>query len=170
MGDFIASCSMPPFMTEKLIVMTPAISIAPQNDISPSPCEKCKSPTENFAPLTCTGKYTLLPRDRFLISQFPPCSGRPGTVRAPSLPTFSLTSLLAVPAWTLLGSGGRATSRSMCEQASIRPASRSFQILRTSGEGAQPRMPGWMRPANLTPGMWREEQLMPSKSQIALAL
>ena len=31
-------------------------------------------------------------------------------------------------------------------------------------------MPGWMRPANLTPGMWREEQLMPSKSQIALAL
>jgi hypothetical protein len=27
-----------------------------------------------------------------------------------------------------------------------------------------------MRPANLTPGMWREEQLIPSKSQIALAL
>ena len=27
-----------------------------------------------------------------------------------------------------------------------------------------------MRPANLTPGMWREEQLMPSKSQMALAL
>ena len=31
-------------------------------------------------------------------------------------------------------------------------------------------MPGWMRPANLTPGMWREEQLIPSKSQIAFAL
>ena len=31
-------------------------------------------------------------------------------------------------------------------------------------------MPGWMRPANLTPGMCLEEQLMPSKSQMALAL
>lgn len=52
----------------------------------------------------------------------------------------------------------------------MRAPSRSFHVLRTSGEGAQPRMPGWMRPANLTPGMWREEQLMPSKSQMALAL
>ena len=31
-------------------------------------------------------------------------------------------------------------------------------------------MPGWMRPANLTPGMCLEEQNMPSKSQIAFAL
>jgi hypothetical protein len=37
-------------------------------------------------------------------------------------------------------------------------------------EGAQPRIPGWMRPGNRTWGIWREEQNMPSKSQMAFAL
>lgn len=37
MGDFMPSLLMPCFITEKLIVMTPAISIAPQKLISPSP-------------------------------------------------------------------------------------------------------------------------------------
>ena len=32
--------------------MNPPISIAPQNVISPSPCEKCRSPPESFAPAT----------------------------------------------------------------------------------------------------------------------
>ena len=49
-------------------------------------------------------------------------------------------------------------------------ASRRFHSARISAEGAQPRMPGWMRPGNLRWGMWREEQKMPSKSQIAFAL
>jgi hypothetical protein len=31
-------------------------------------------------------------------------------------------------------------------------------------------MPGWIRPAKRTPGMCRDEQNMPWKSQIALAL
>ena len=48
--------------------------------------------------------------------------------------------------------------------------SRRFQSARTSAEGAQPRMPGWIRPGKRTCGIWREEAKMPSKSQIALAL
>jgi hypothetical protein len=36
--------------------MKPAISMAPQKEISPSPCEKCRSPIESFAPSTYTGK------------------------------------------------------------------------------------------------------------------
>lgn len=131
--------------------------------------EKCRSPTENFAPLTCTGRYTLLPRDRFLMSQFPPCSGRPGIVRAPSLPTRAFTSSSAVPACTLFGSGGCATTR-VSDVVEISSASRLFHSARISGDGAHPKMPGWMRPAKRTPGMCRDEQKMPSKSQMALAL
>lgn len=103
-------------------------------------------------------------------SQFPPCSGRPGIVLAPSLPTLSETSLLALPAWTFIGSGGRATLRSASLLASMSSPSRLFQVARTSADGAQPMMPGWMSPANLTFGMCREVQKMPSKSQMALAL
>ncbi len=103
----------------------------------------------------------------------PPCSGRPGMVLAPSRPTFSVRLLSALPAWTLRGWGleivsylnivrgntarvthGRATSRSSVF-AAISSASRVFQFSSTSADGAQPRMPGWMRPANLTWGMWR---------------
>ena len=40
-------------------------------------CEKCMSPMLKLAPSTKTGKYTLQPLDRFLMSQFPPFS-RPG--------------------------------------------------------------------------------------------
>lgn len=104
------------------------------------------------------------------MSQFPPCSGRPGIVRAPSLPTFSAIEESPLPTWTLWGSGSFATSRPRCEQAFTSSDSRLFQVARISGEGAQPRMPGWMSPAKRTPGMWREEQNIPSKSQIALAL
>jgi hypothetical protein len=46
----------PFLMTEKLMVITPAISMAPQNEISPSPWEKWRSPTENLAPATWTGR------------------------------------------------------------------------------------------------------------------
>lgn len=65
---------------------------------------------------------------------------------------------------------GKATSRSFSLLLATSSASRVFQVSRTSAEGAQPRMPGWMSPANLTWGMCRLEQKMPSKSQIALAL
>lgn len=196
MGDFpptMPSFFCPSLITSNLMVMIPAISMAPQKEISPSPSgygesvrihyvsremkrgrtdnarEKCRSPTENLAPLTCTGKYTLLPLERFLMSQLPPCSGRPGMVLAPSLPTFAFVSSSAVPACTLLGSGGCATIRDR-DVVEISSASRLFHSARISGDGAQPRIPGWMRPAKRTPGMWREEQKMPSKSQMALAL
>ena len=180
--------AIPFFITVSFTVMIPAISIAPQKLISPSPkvssvhqylsiqtssrpspCEKCKSPTLNLAPVTWTGRYTLLPRLRFLISQFPPCSGLPGTVLAPSLPTLALISPSALPAWTLCGSGAKATSRSSL-LAEISSPSRLFHVARTSAEGAHPRMPGWINPGNRTCGMCREEQKIPSKSQIALAL
>jgi len=49
---------------------------------------------------------------------------------------------------------GRATSRSSLF-AAISSPSRLFQFSRTSADGAHPRMPGWMRPANLTWGMCR---------------
>lgn len=50
------SFAMPDLRTVNFRVMTPAISIAPQNEISPSPWEKCRSPTENLAPGTWTGR------------------------------------------------------------------------------------------------------------------
>jgi hypothetical protein len=49
--------------------MKPDISIAPQNDTSPSPCEKCISPIDKLSPSTKTGKYTVHPCYKFLISQ-----------------------------------------------------------------------------------------------------
>lgn len=75
------------------------------------------------------------------MSQFPPCSGRPGIVRAPSLPTLTLMSSDADPAWTFSGSGGWATIRSSL-LAVISSPSRLFHVDRTSAEGAQPRIPG----------------------------
>lgn len=169
-GDFMPSCAMPFFMTLNLMAITPAISMAPQKEISPSPWLKCRSPTLNFAPLTCTGRKVLEPLPSVLMSQLPPCSGLPGIVLAPSLPIFSFTDASAEPAWTLVGLGGSATVRLRCVCVEINSPSRLFQSSRTSGEGAQPRTPGWIRPAKRTPGMCREEQKMPSKSQIALAL
>ncbi|SKS77117.1 Uncharacterised protein [Mycobacteroides abscessus subsp. abscessus] len=35
--------------------MKPPISMAPQKVISPSPCEKCRSPTDSLPPGTNTG-------------------------------------------------------------------------------------------------------------------
>lgn len=70
----------------------PLISIAPQNATSPSPCEKCISPVLRLAPSTNTGRYTLEPLLRFLMSQFPPFS-LPGIVLAASLAIFSHSGL-----------------------------------------------------------------------------
>ena len=104
------------------------------------------------------------------MSQLPPCSGRPGIVRAPSSPTRFATSAEADPAWAFWLNGGLATSRLRCVWVEISSPSRRFHSARISADGAQPRMPGWMSPGNRTWGMCREEQKMPSKSQIALAL
>jgi hypothetical protein len=49
---------------------------------------------------------------------------------------------------------GRATSRSSL-LAAINAASRVFHLSSNSADGAHPRMPGWMSPANLTWGMCR---------------
>lgn len=73
----------------------PLISIAPQNDTSPSPWEKCISPVLRFAPSTNTGRYTFEPLLRFFISQFPPFS-LPGIVLAASL---AILSHSGVPFW-----------------------------------------------------------------------
>jgi hypothetical protein len=121
--------------------------------------EKCRSPTLNLAPGTWTGRNTLLPRERFLMSQFPPCSGLPGIVLAPSRPTFSLMLPSPLPTCTLCGLGGSATTRSICEQDWISSPSRLFHSARISGEGAQPKIPGWIKPAKRTPGMLVTYQL-----------
>lgn len=128
--------------------------------------EKWRSPTENLAPFTCTGRYTsscrqhsfwtilllgnltLLPLLKFLMSQFPPCSGRPnkyqhldsnleshmniipGIVLAPSRPTFVLISSDAEPACTFWGLGGWATILSSL-LAAINSPSRLFHVART---------------------------------------
>lgn len=42
---------------------------------------KCMSPMLSLAPSTNTGKYTLQPRLRFLMSQLPPFSRLAGAVR-----------------------------------------------------------------------------------------
>jgi hypothetical protein len=49
-GWFKDSFSTPPLTRLHFSVMIPAISIAPQKLSSRSPCEKCKSPMERFAP------------------------------------------------------------------------------------------------------------------------
>jgi len=67
--------------------------MAPQNEISPSPCEKCMSPVLRLAPSTNTGRYILEPLLRFLMSQFPPFS-LPGIVLAAS---FAILSHSGVP-------------------------------------------------------------------------
>lgn len=125
------------------------------------------------------------------MSQLPPCSGRPcstvnsktqnrdyfslffyhtGIVLAPSFATLVLMSSTALPACAFVGFGGCATMRSATVFAAISSPSRRFHSARTSAEGAHPRIPGWIRPAKRTCGMCREEQKIPSKSQIALAL
>src|SRR6266511_4224541 len=53
--------SIPPLIRSTPKSMKPPISIAPQKVISPSPWLKCRSPTESFAPRTCTGTRTREP-------------------------------------------------------------------------------------------------------------
>ena len=86
---------MPPLITLSLRSRKPDISMAPQKETSPSPCEKCMSPIERLPPGTKTGRYTTQPRERFLMSQLPPFS-RPGTVRAASPPVLSHVESLPI--------------------------------------------------------------------------
>lgn len=106
--------------------------------------EKCKSPTLNFAPGTCTGKYTLLPLDKFFISQLPPCSGLPGTVRAPSAAILAAVASSAAPACAFVVRGGFATVLVVPPAAfsEMSSASRRFHSARISAEGAHPKIPG----------------------------
>ncbi|CFP65303.1 Uncharacterised protein [Bordetella pertussis] len=87
---------MPSLIRSTRISRKPAISMAPQNVISPSPCDQWMSPIDRPPPLTYTGKYTREPRDRFLMSQLPPCS-RGGTVRHASAPALRAASPLIWP-------------------------------------------------------------------------
>ena len=103
------------------------------------------------------------------MSQFPPCSGRPGTVRAPSEWILDARDPDAEPACAFVESGRRATTRSgrVALEDATRRDSRVVHWERRAEEGAQPIMPGCIRPAKRTCGMCREEQKMPSKSQMA---
>jgi hypothetical protein len=111
----------------------------------------------------------LEPRERFLMSQLPPCSGRPGIVRAPSLPILSAREAEAEPAWTFRSSGRSATQR-VLESGEVKTSSDSLRVhsCNSSREGAQPMIPGWTNPANFTLGMWRELQKIPERSHIAV--
>lgn len=73
------------------------------------------------------------------MSQLPPCSGRPGIVRAPSWAILDFRSPVARPACVLRGCGGCATMRLRCVCVEMSSASRLFQVSRTEAEGAQPR-------------------------------
>lgn len=70
------------------------------------------------------------------------------------------------PPWAGRDGGARASVGGALSHSAF---SRSFQIFRSSCEGAVPINPGWIIPAKRTPGMWREEAKMPSKSQMAFA-
>eukprot|EP00960_Hanusia_phi_P030722 748807-Hanusia_phi.AAC.5 len=133
---------------------------------------------DRFAPSTNTGKYTLHPLERFLMSQLPPFS-RPGTVLAASSATFFHCSVPVgiPPRHAPLGSGKQARGR-VCRQpqrvVALSPPSTSFlslsfQMARSSCDGAVPMRPGWISPGKRTPGMCRLCANMPSKFQIALA-
>src|ERR1700743_2474213 len=100
------------------------------------------------------------------MSQLPPCS-RGGTVRAPSAPILALTSPLAWPACAVAANGGLAKPGTRVGLVAIKAASRSFQVLSIFGSGRQPIRPGWIRPAKLTPGMWRDEVERALVSQLA---
>lgn len=76
-----------------------------------------------------------------------------GIVRAPSRATFPRRWSGALPEWAPCGSGGLATSRSDVAFAVMSSPSRRFHSARTSADGAQAIIPGWMRPGNRTPGM-----------------
>ena len=98
---------MPPLIRSTPKSMNPPISIAPQNVISPSPWEKCRSPTERFAPSTKTGYKTLVPLVKFLMSCLPPFS-RGGAVRAASAAARVNSAPLREPRTAESGSGGGA--------------------------------------------------------------
>src|SRR6202011_676527 len=99
------------------------------------------------------------------MSQLPPCS-RGGTVRAPSAAILALTSPLAWPAWVVGANGGLARPGTRVGLVAISAASRAFQLASIFGSGRQPIRPGWIRPAKLTPGTWREWVYRPEISQI----
>src|SRR5690242_12911132 len=95
------------------------------------------------------------PRDRFLISQFPPCS-RGGTVRAASLATRSYRAPFKEPRTAFFGLGKLASGGTRLGFVATSSDSRLFHLASKSAEGAQPIRPGCVRPAKRTPGMWRD--------------
>src|ERR1700726_559138 len=95
------------------------------------------------------------PRDRFLMSQLPPCS-RGGTVRAASFDTRSNMAPFSEPRPAFLGLGRLASGGTRLGLVATNSDSRLFHLLSRSCEGAQPIRPGCVRPAKRTPGIWRE--------------
>ncbi len=51
-GFLMPYLAMPPLISSTFMCTQPAISMAPQNVISPSPWLKCRSPTDSPAPST----------------------------------------------------------------------------------------------------------------------
>lgn len=141
MGFLTAIFFTPPFITFAFIYKYPAISMAPQKEISPSPWQKWMSPADSSPPFTYTGRKTFDPIERFLMSQFPPCS-LGGMDRAPSLLTLSAASPESLPTTAPLSVGSLANAGTRCGSVSNNFFSRLFHSASNSWEGAVPMMPG----------------------------
>ena len=125
-----------PFRTPKRSVTAPATSMAvPQT--SPSPCAKCRSPTEKSAPLTWTGRLMRDPATSCLMSRLPPIS-RGGIVRRPAF------AAAGIAVSGMESATGAPASASACSRLAISSIS--------SGDGATPTTPAKGSPATTTPG------------------
>ncbi len=86
------------------------------------------------------------------MSWFPPFS-RGGAVRAASPATRAYSDSGNDPSTANSGSGGNASGGTRFGSVSISACSREFQRANNSADGAVPIRPGWINPANETPGM-----------------
>ena len=123
--------------TENLTVTAPAISIA-EPQTSPSPWAKCRSPAENSAPETCTGRKSRLPTTRCRMSRLPPFS-RGGIVLNPA----------AAKAGTAPGASVSAKGSRVPPGSARAPVARASTRAKVRHR-AHPRMPrrGWRHPGS----------------------
>ena len=152
---------MPPLIRSTCRSMNPPISIAPQNVISPSPWEKCRSPNDRFAPV-----------DEHRVEDPRPCGEVLDVLVAAVLPRRGGAGRLAGDP-VELGAGQRCRG-SRCPAAAAAPAaapgpgrcrsapvSRSFHLASSSADGAVPIRPGWWMPTYEHSGMCREVATSP---------
>jgi hypothetical protein len=95
------------------------------------------------------------PRDRFLMSQLPPCS-RGGTVRHASFAALCDLRPVICPISAVSALGGAASGGTRLGLVAMSSASRLLARSSSSWFGRQPIRPGCTMPAQRTPGTWRE--------------